>query len=382
MRAFVFTDSALVAQAGRFVWLEIDTEKRENASFEEKYAVEALPSYFIVDPDSEAVLLRWVGGASVPQMLVVLDEGEAAYRGAEQSGADALLAQADRLYGKGENAQAALIYGQALAAAPEGWSSYRRAVESLLLASLLTDEFESCAVLARDAFPNLRSTASAANVAALGLDAALSLPEENSKRVQLIEQLEADGRAVASDLSLPIVADERSGLFGVLVSAREEAGDELGAKEVARQWAAFLEGEAARATTPAQRTVFDSHRLSAYLVMGDPERALPMLDASERDFPDDYNPPARLAVAYNEMERWDDAIAASDRALAHAYGPRKLRILQTRADACTGKGDVDEARRTLQEAVGVAESLPPGQRSEATIERLRDKLAALSASSE
>ena len=52
-----------------------------------------------------------------------------------------------------------------------------------------------------------------------------------------------------------------------------------------------------------------------------------MLQASERDLPDDYNPPARLATAYKAMRRWDEALAASDRALAKAYGPRKLGML-------------------------------------------------------
>jgi tetratricopeptide (TPR) repeat protein len=378
MKAFVFTDSALVEQAGRFVWLEIDTEKRENASFRQQYAVQALPSYFIVDPETESVLLRWVGGASVAQMLALLDRGETAYAGNGEGAADSLLARADRLYGEGNNADAATLYRKALAAAPESWSSYGRAVESLLFASLLNDDFEFCAELSREAFPKLRATPSAANVAALGLDAALSLSAENPKRAALVQTLEANGRAVASDPTLPIVADERSGLFGVLVSARQDAEDNPGVKEVARQWAAFLEGEAERANTPAQRTVFDSHRLSAYLLMKEPERAVPMLEASERDLPDDYNPPARLAVAYKAMGRWDDAIAASDRALAKCYGPRKLRILQNRADACLEKGDAEGARRTLEEALGLAESLPDGQRSDATIERLRKKLADLS----
>jgi tetratricopeptide (TPR) repeat protein len=382
MRAFVFTDSALVRQAGRFVWLDIDTEKPQNAGFRQQYAVQALPSYFIVDPDSEAVLLRWVGGASVAQMLAMLDAGQAAYRGVGQSAADTLLAQADRLYGDGDNARAAEVYREALSLAPDGWASYGRAIESLLLATTFTEEFEACAALSQEAFAKLRSTASAANVAALGLDAALSLPADHPQRAAWVQQLEANGRAVASDLTLPIVADERSGLFGVLVSARQDAHDDPGAKEVARQWATFLEGEAERAAAPAQRTVFDSHRLSAYLEMGEPGRAIPMLEASERDFPDDYNPPARLAVAYKAMQRWDDAIAASDRALVHAYGPRKLRILQTRADVCVEKGDTDEARRTLEEALSLAESLPPGQRNDATIGRLRDKLAAVSSPSD
>jgi tetratricopeptide (TPR) repeat protein len=102
-----------------------------------------------------------------------------------------------------------------------------------------------------------------------------------------------------------------------------------------------------------------------------------MLQASERDLPDDYNPPARLAAAYKAMKKYDDALAASDRALAKAYGPRKLGILQTRADIYREKGDAAGARKTMEEAVQLAESLPEGQRSERAIASLKKKLEAL-----
>jgi hypothetical protein len=77
------------------------------------------------------------------------------------------------------------------------------------------------------------------------------------------------------------------------------------------------------------------------------------------------------------MKRWDEALAPSDRALAKAYGPRKLGIYSTRADIFSGKGDQEAARRTLEEAIAYADALPPGQRSETAIAGLRRKLAAL-----
>ena len=137
------------------------------------------------------------------------------------------------------------------------------------------------------------------------------------------------------------------------------------------------DGAAARAKTPEQRTVFDSHRLSAYRELGQPERAIPMLKASERDLPGDYNPPARLAVTYLSMKRWDEALAASDRALAKAYGPRKLGMYSTRADIFSGMEDRASARLTLKVAIAYASALPPEQRSESAIAGLRKKLAAL-----
>ena len=385
MRAFVFTDKALARLAGRFVWLEIDTERAENAPLEKKLAVGALPTFYVLDPDSERVALRWVGGATVPQLEKILEDGRLAVAGKQAAGkgevrggaADAALARADRLYGEDKNAAAAPAYQEALAQAPAGWPRYARAVESLLFALQATKDNETAAKLAREAFPRLATSPSAANVAATGLDCALKLPSENAQSADLVAALEADARAVVGDAKLDVAADDRSAAYISLLDARKKAKDEAGAKDVATRWASFLEAEAARAKSPDQRTVFDSHRLSAYLELGAPERAIPMLEASERDLPQDYNPPARLAVAYKAMQRWDEALAASDRALPKAYGPRQLGLLQTRSDIYVGRGDSDAARRTLADALALAESLPAPQRSESTLTNLRKKLEAL-----
>ena len=77
------------------------------------------------------------------------------------------------------------------------------------------------------------------------------------------------------------------------------------------------------------------------------------------------------------MKQWDEALAASDRAMAKVYGPRKLGVYSTRVDILSGKGDAAGARRTLEEAIAYADSLPAGQRSEGTLAALRRKLEAL-----
>jgi tetratricopeptide (TPR) repeat protein len=102
-----------------------------------------------------------------------------------------------------------------------------------------------------------------------------------------------------------------------------------------------------------------------------------MLQQSERDLPGDYNPPARLAAAYRMLQRWDEALAASDRAMALAYGPRKLNFYETRADIFKGRGDLEGARRTLAEAIRYAQALPLEQQSAARIAALQRKLDTL-----
>jgi tetratricopeptide (TPR) repeat protein len=384
MRANVFTDASLTRQAGRFVWLAIDTEKARNAALRKRLSIQALPTYFIVDPADEHVALRWVGGATVTQLQKMLDEGGAAVAASPGGGrppasspAEVALARADRHYGAGDYAAAAKAYQEALDAAPAGWPRYARAVESLAFALSETGRNEGLVTLARAAYPRLKGTVSAANLASSGLEAAIALPDSAAHRAPIVAEFEGLCREVLADPKLVMAGDDRSGVYIALLDARQDARDDAGAKRVAGEWAAMLEGEAARATTPDARAVYDSHRVGAYLELGQPERAIPMLEASERDLPGDYNPPARLAVAYRAMKRWPEALAASDRAFAKAYGPRQLGMYQVRADIYLGLADTTAARRTLANAIAFADSLPPGQRAESTLATLRKRLDAL-----
>ena len=377
MKAFVFTDESLRAEAGRFVWLAVDTEKETNAPVVEKFPLDAWPTFFVVDPATERVALRWVGAATVPQLQRILDDGAAAVAGtAAKSDAESAFARAERHYAAREFPAAAKAYQEAIAAAPPAWPGYFRAVESLLFSFAKQGDCASALRVAGEALPRLRQAPSAITVAATGLDCALDLPETDPARKDAVALFETASREILADPKVVAAADDRSSLYGTLVGARRAEKDEAGARATAAEWARFLEDQAAKAPTPEARTVFDSHLLSAYLEMGEPQRAIPMLERSERGFPADYNPPARLAVVYKELRRWDEALAATDRALARAYGPRTLRILVTRADVLGARGDGKGARETLERALAMAEGLPPGQRSERTIAALRKRLGA------
>lgn len=366
MRAFVFTDPALGRHAGQFVWLDINTEKAGNAPTREKFPVNALPSYLIVSPDSERVLLRWVGGASVAQLHGLLDYGAQTYANGG-IGVDRELAEAERLYGDADYGAAADAYATVLAEAPDGWPAYGRVLFSRLIALQFSDRNAEGAKLADGALDGLGHQPEALEVAAGGLDCAVAMPRDAPGRQRLLDRFETATRALLADTTIVVEGDTRSGCYISLLNAREAAGDTVGYRAVAQQWSNALDAAAAAATTPEERTVYDSHRLSAYIEIGHPERALPMLLASERDFPDDYNPPARLAIAYEEMGRYDDALAACTRARKLVYGPRTLRVMYTKADIQKAMGDKTAARATLEEAVRFAEALPPGQRSKSTI---------------
>lgn len=381
MKAYVYTDKGLERYAGRFFWLSVNTEDAKNAAFLKRYPIPALPTMLVLDAKQEKVVLRYVGGATVPQLQQMLGDAEQTYRARSAAAADKLLAQADDLAAAGKHAEAVKTFEAAIASAPPRWSKFGRTAESMLFSLSMSYEHERCATRALELYPRVKGMVSSANVAAIGLSCAIALdPGKFEQRGEHVAKLEAFTRQVFDDPKIRLSADDRSGLYLALIEARDAAGDEGDVVRLKSEWMSFLEEAAAKAKTAEQRTVYDSHRLTAYLELGMPEKAIPMLEQSERDFPDDYNPPARLAIAYKAMQQYDAALAASDRALARVYGPRKLAVLTVRADIFSASGDVDAAKRTLAEALEHARNLPEGQRSESRIRSLEKRLAAVGGS--
>ena len=273
MKAYVFTDKALARYAGQFVWLSLDVEKAENAAYRKKYGLNELPTFLVLDPKTEKVALRWVGGASVPQLVRILADATTTVKGRVPAG-EAALALADKLYGEADYAKAAAAYREAIAKAPAGWPRYGRALESLLFSLYATKDYAGCARLALDAWPRLKKTTSAANVAASGLSCATEVPKEDPKRAELVAALAAASREILASPRADLAADDVSAVYETLAAEREDAKDEAGAKKILQERATFLEKAAAKAKTPDARAVFDSHRLGTYLELGEPERAV------------------------------------------------------------------------------------------------------------
>jgi tetratricopeptide (TPR) repeat protein len=388
MRANVFTDGSLGRFAGRFVWLAIDAEKGQNASVRKNLRLEAFPTLAVVDPATGGAIVRWIGAPTVPQLARFLDDsskrfasrsakkGKSTVAGGARAADDA-LARADRLAAEGSYAEAVTAFDEALASAPASWPAFGRAVEALLYALDQTNQPERGARLAEAALPKVGRAPAAAGIATSGLGAALALPPTVPERAEWLERFDQVCREIAADPRFPISGDDRSGILQLLVTARKELGPPEAVCAAAREWSAFLEEAAAAARTPEERAVFDSHRLSAFLELGEPERAVAFLQAAEKELPEDYNPSARLAIALKAAERLDEALAANGRALEKVYGPRRLVILDTRVEIFLARGNRSEARKVLEEAVGFADALPEGQRSEGKIRQLRKRMAEL-----
>jgi hypothetical protein len=207
------------------------------------------------------------------------------------------------------------------------------------------------------------------------LSCALEL--EGDARRAALAALEPDARRRVE--ARGVLADDRTWLYESLADAREAQGDAAGARSLAIRALAFVEGEAKRAKTPAARSAFDAQRLRLAMRLGEPARVLPALLASERELPGEYVPPTNLAVLYLALDRPKDALAAADRALARAEGPRRIRVLVLRAEAQERLGDTPGARDTLARAIAEGEALPESARPESQLEKAREMLGAAGA---
>lgn len=333
MKSYVFTDPRVAPETDKFVWLSIDTENTKNAGFLAKFPNAAIPTLRVLDPKTETALLTWEGTLTAPELVATLDET----RGAAPKN--------DASRGRDEDAKVTHLYDE--------------------------KKFEECAT---EASQNVGKQAGTqrVDVAVMGTTCALELPKDAQQKYlpTFVKEL----GAIVRDASLPILADDRSAAYEALVDAGQAAGETAAVHENAVAWARFLEGEAAKAKTPAERAVFDPHRLLAYLAMGEPAKAIPMLDETAKDFPDDFNPPARLARVYYELGKYDVAVAQSDKALALAHGPRHLRIALLKADAQAKKGDTTAEIQTLLDALRFATGLPEGQSSPKLVAAVEDRL--------
>jgi thioredoxin-like negative regulator of GroEL len=377
MRAFVFTDERLRPVSGRFVWLAVNTEKADNASFVEHFPMDSWPTLWVVDPKSEQPVLKWAGSATAPELASLLEDASTgASGGTDDAEAMAALLRGERAVATGKSDEAIRELKAALLVAPPKWARRGRADEALISALWAAKDDSACANLADSEMAKLPAGTSLANVGLLGLQCARRAPAGSEARA-LAPRLGRAVEQIALDPSVPILDDDRSGLFEEVVDDRSESHDDAGARSLAATWATGLEARAAAAKTPSARAVFDAHRTLAYVALGDPGRALPMLSQSEHDLPDDYNPPARLARVYLELKRYDEGLAAIGRALAKGYGPRKLRLYLLEADILQGKGDAAGVKRALDEAAVFATGLPPAERPPSVVQQIDKRRAAL-----
>ena len=364
LRTYVLTDPSLASVKDDFVWLSVDTEKDTNAGWVAKHPHAALPTLWVIDPVTDNATLKWAGTVTAEELksLLAVSNGPASGRGGRDQGLAATEAfvRGNHALAEGDADTAEREHRRALADAPKNHPQRARIVEALVTELSLRKNDADCATVAATEAGEIPKGTSRASTIVTGLSCA-----REAKQQANVDKLFALGLSDASARDRTLLPDDRSAIYEELVTTRAEAGDKDGALHLARTWLAFVDDEAAHAATKDARSALDPMRLGAYLAAKEPARAIPMLDASERDFPTDYNPPARLARVYIELGRLDEADKAADRAIQRVYGPRSMRVYALKADIAKARGDRHGEASALEDALKKADAsqLTEGQKT-------------------
>src|SRR6516225_5126247 len=95
MRSFVFPDAGLRPAKDAVVWLSVETESEKNREVVEKFPADGLPTFLLIDPDTQQVIGRWLGSSSVNEMRRFVLDTTAAWQNARKGGKVSDAAQAE-----------------------------------------------------------------------------------------------------------------------------------------------------------------------------------------------------------------------------------------------------------------------------------------------
>lgn len=388
MQSTVFTDKSFQADAARFVFASLDTDRDANAAPVAKFPPAAWPTFYVIGPD-EAVLARFVGAASVAQFHAFLDAGARARTGGA-AGADAHLLAAERALAGKDLATAEQELAAALAAAPPDWPRRPDALVSLIGTRHKRGDLTGCVEIAEKSLGETGSAASATDflyhatacaadlLEAKGDDAPARPDPALAARIKkLREAAVARWQKLVDDAAAPLSIDDRSDAMANLRETLVALGRKAEARAVAERQRALLDDAAAKATSPMAAMTYNWPRAEVYAFLERPLELVPALEKSARDLPAEYDPPARLGWIYWKGKKLDEAARWTDAALRLVYGPRKVRVLTQRAEIAAQAGDRAAERAARAEIVKTLEALPPGQTTPEAIEKAKQTLAGL-----
>jgi tetratricopeptide (TPR) repeat protein/thiol-disulfide isomerase/thioredoxin len=387
MQAFVLTAEKIPALR-RFVLLSINTERESNAAFLERVPVTVWPTFYVLEPSHLAVLGRWLGSGAPGPFTRFLSEGERARDlGTAPGTAGAtqpehaldelrrLLRTADELATHGDFSAAAAQYGAALALAPAAWARRPETLVAQMTALHKAQAVQPCLELAEHSLDQTGNSSSTVDFADYALDCAERAGPGDARVPRLRRAIEERLRPLCERGSPEFSPDDRADACAKLADARTALQDVSGAHAALETRLAVLE-QAAQGLPDDVAVAYDWAFTDTLLALGRPEQALTRALARERALPDNYNPPQYAARAYQALGRYAEGLAAIDRALGLAYGPRKIGFLTLKADLLQRAGRSAEALDTVRAQLAAYRALPAGQRqpaAEARVERrLRD----------
>ncbi|HEY0194162.1 MAG TPA: thioredoxin family protein [Kofleriaceae bacterium] len=384
MQSTVFIDPSFKADADRFVFAALDTDKEVNAGAVARYAPTAWPTHYVVGNDaatgdSEAVLARFSGAASIAQFHTFLDAGLKAQQGGA-AGADAKLLGAERLLAQKNYSNASNELQAALDQAPADWPRRAEVLTAQISARAKGNDYLGCLALGDARMNDTGNTAAATDFVVVALDCAelaakagSALPQVKRVREHAVTRL----TKLLADKTAPLSIDDRSDAMATLREALDAVGKHPEAVATAQAQRALLDDAAAKAPTPMAAMTYNWQRCDVYAYLGKPLELVAALEQSAKDLPEEYDPRARLGWLYLKADKLPEAATWTDAALRMVYGPRKARLLAQRAEIAAKQHDAAAEKKYRGDIVALWQSLPPGQANPESLEKAKQDLAAL-----
>ncbi|MCC6526677.1 MAG: thioredoxin family protein [Polyangiaceae bacterium] len=384
MRNYVLPDPSLVPLGTDVVMAAIDTDRDENAAFLKEHVVNVWPTLLLLDPESSQVLGYWQGAASVAELRRFVRQAVELRQALRQGSTDPLvvgLVEAKRAQAGGKYQLASQRFADLARRAPRDWPARSEVLYGWLAAEYRRGRWLSCADVGTRHLDEIEGAALPADASYVLLECAGRVGGNVGGRAadKALARLRAHTDAPPADASV----DDRADALSTLAEALSARGDKAGARAATERRLALMEEAARQAPSPRHAAVFDYGRLGAYLALGRGDDAVQMFAARTRDMPDSYEAWARYASVLSQLKRYPEARTAVERAIALAYGPRRLTYQELRASLLVRMGELEAARQAFVELVQGYEALPDTpalkKKKEAGLREARAKVAALSA---
>ena len=377
MQRYVLADPGMKPVAADVVWTAVETETEKNKPVVDKFPVDSWPTFLIVDPESEKILGRWIGSASVQELRAFVQEGIKSYKAANKPDA-AFLAQreGDKLRVAGELGKASEAYGRAVQLSKAD-DAQRPERVNLYIGSLLKqrtpEALRACVQVGLREVHNQPDSAVGGDFVSFAANCADRLPKGDADAAKMRAVAIARLREIVGKPDAPLAADDRSDSLATLSELLDESGKHDEALSVMRERAQVLEKAAAAAPDATMASTFDPHRMDTYIALGELPRAEELLAKREKEMPSDYNPPARLARVLLKEKKLAEAESAVDRALAKMdRGQRRVGILELKKQIL--EAQQKPATDVLHEELDVLRGLPKTQRQPAREAELEAQL--------
>src|SRR5262249_14666703 len=305
------------------------------------------------------------------ELTQFLDRGESSVVGKTEVPADAALTQGDALLA-GKPAEAVKAYREAIRMAPDAWPRHELAEASLVQALQDNSQWQECAETSSTQAAQMKRGVIFARTVVGGMWCVVSTDPAPWADTELgkLKSLALEALTLSTT-----VRDHRDAIYRTLMYASVARHDEAGAAQWGNRWPAEL--DAIRPASDEERSALDIARVENIQVFGDPNRILPALLESERAMPNNYIASLRLAQMESAAKHNDEAIAACDRGLARSPGPNGIAwLLQIKATALTAKGQKEQARRALEEALQAAQTIPTKMGRDMNIQAISNRLRA------